>query len=329
MLTGVPALIIAAATAALPFTPPAGWVQMPSSAFNTQISDVWKGPQLAGGKHATFSIVTVPFVGSVSALAGMAKNGKHTGPVQIVSNTPVTVCGVAGRTIVARMGSGAKSTTMQQEVLSKNARGYMLIYTRPSSAAADTRIAALMKQFCPAQDGGIPSLTPPNGWHVDVSRLSMQSMGMWMGTHPGEVMMLMKTTQPLPLSKLAGDLHAGASSAEAKKYVTLVSQRQTQLCGNPAIDVTMQMKVPSFPMVMQQVVTQAKGTTYLLNYMHPASVASDPAAQASLQTLCASGSPQPAPSSTPSPLPSSLPSASPSPTATPLSTIRSAAPIRA
>lgn len=323
MLTGVPALIIAAATAALPFTPPAGWVQLPSSAFSTQVSDVWKGPQLAGGKHATFSVVTMPFPGSMSALSNVSKRGKH-GPVQVLSNIPATVCGTQGRTIVMRTGSGAAATTMQQELFSKNGRGYMLMYTRPVGSAADSRITTLMKQFCPSQDGSVPSMSPPKGWNLDLSRLAMDSMGVWMGTHPGEMMMLFRTTQSIPISKLAGDLNILSKSPASKKYISLVSQRQTQLCGNPAILVTTHMNVPAFPMVMEQVVTQAKGMTYLLNYMHPSSVKNDKAAQASLQTLCASGSPQPAPSATQAPLPSSPPSASPnpspspSPTATPL-----------
>jgi hypothetical protein len=328
MLTGVQALVIAAATASLPFTPPQGWVQMPSAAVSTQATNAWKGPVLTGGKRASFSTITMPFPGSVDALAAAMKAHRHTGPVTVISDAPVKVCGVSGRMLTLKFGTGTTAQTIQQELLAKNGRGYMLIYMRPTSTAVDPHIVSVMKQFCPSGTASIRQLTPPKGWTAGGEDMHM--IGMWMGTKPGEMIMLMRGSALQPLSKVAGQMQTGMSSPDARKYMKLVGERQFQLCGNPAMQVSLQMNMPSFPMAMEQVLTQADGVTYILGYMHPASVAADPAAQSALQTLCATGAPRPISSATPEPLPSSsalpqTPSPSPTPaaTATPPSASRS------
>lgn len=318
MLSGVSALVLAVATAALPFTAPPGWVQLPASAVHTEVGNVWQSPPLKSGKHATFSTLTMPFPGSVDALSTVLKAHRHAGPVQVVTNVPVTLCGVSGRAITLKTGSGANAVVIQQELIAKDGRGYMAVYGRPATAPADPHVLAVMKQLCPGAGGTIPKLTPPHGWTAN-ENVSMQMIGMWMGTHPGEMMMLMRTDAAVPLAKIAGELH-GNMNTGASKYLQVVSQKTLRLCGNPALDVAMQLNIPNFPMAMEQIATQAGGKTYMLSYLHPTSVAADPAAQASLQSLCASGAPQPNPSASPAPLPSSspMPSSTPSATATPV-----------
>jgi hypothetical protein len=305
----------------LPFTPPQGWVEMPRAAVSTQVANSWQSPVLPGGKHATFSTITMPFPGSVDALSTAMKSHQHSGPVQVISNTPVRVCGVPGRMIALKTGTGAHAMLIQQELLAKNGRGYMAVYIRPAGTAADAGIATAMKQFCPSGNADLPQLKAPPRWTVQAEK-DMHMLGMWMGTHPGEMMMLMRSTDMQPLSSYVNEFQTGMKSPEASKYVKTLTTRRMQLCGAPALSVAMDLNVPSFPMHMEGVVTQSKGVTYMLTYTRPASEAADPAVQTSLQSLCASGLPQPSPSATPAPLPSSSPlpslSPSPAPTVTPI-----------
>lgn len=316
MGTGVHAVVLAAASAALPFTPPAGFVQLPATAVNVQVTNVWSSPPKAGKPASAFSTMTVPFAAFGAAVSSAMKPHTQHGPVRVLSNVPVHVCGVSARLVTMQTGTGAAAQTIQQEMLEKNGHGYMLVYTRPSGAPADKHIGATMTAFCPTAQNAIPSLTPPPGWIV---RPTMQTLGMWMGTQPGEIMTLMRVSQEIPLAKLAANLQfPGKAAGTMKKFMQIVSEKNSQLCGNPAAFVTIKFKMPEFPMTMEQVVTQAHGVSYLLNYMHPASVTPSPATEESLHSLCA------APSTTPATAPTVAPSASPTPTPGPVGTPRPA-----
>jgi hypothetical protein len=312
MIPGVHALVLAAATAALPFTPPAGWAQLPQSAVSVRAS-TWTGPKTAHATPANFSVVVFPFPGTLDLLVSKPPaDVTGSGLLKQVSSVPVKLCGVPGRIVTTRTTANGASSLVQREVTVKGGYAYMLAYTRSSNTAADPRIPAVMRAFCPSGTAQLPQPAMPAGWAKSGSDLQMT--GMWMGTRPGEVMMLMRGTQAPSLDQLFTNAKEQSVKAPSgKNVVTINPSKSVTMCGYPGMLVDMNVNIQPMPMAIHMALTQGNGLSYVLMYTQMGGNAPDPAAVAALQTLCVNGA-----STAPSASPSA--SASPSPTPSPSST---------
>lgn len=301
MLTGVQTLVLAVA-ATLPFTPPAGWVQLPQSAVGVRVSNVWQGPKTASGAKSTFSAVAFPFPATLDVLASSQSNAAAASKVlKPISTSALTLCGTPARSVVTRVSAGAASGIMQRIVTVKNGYAYMLMYSRPGGTSADPAVLQAMRGFCPSGTASMPPITMPAGWTKSSGDLQMT--GMWMGTRPGEMMMLMRGTQMGSLTQLFSAAKSGAVQGKsAKDPVHITTEKTVSMCGNPGMLVGMSVDAGPMPVTIHSALTQADGTAYVLTYTELGKTPADPAAMTALQSLCAAGaspSPSPAPSATP------------------------------
>ncbi|HEV3154008.1 MAG TPA: hypothetical protein VGZ02_09415 [Candidatus Baltobacteraceae bacterium] len=295
----------------LPFTPPAAWTQLPLSATSAQVKNVWQR-NLAGGKHASFGEIIAPLPINPSSTATSIKNALKNGSVSsTVSAKSISLCGVPAQLITVTTASGSERTTLEQQVVTKGGYTYMLTYTRPTGTPADPAIVRIMHTFCPGEPKTLAALPVPASWK-SVAGSGFESMGTWLGTAPMQTMVLLKGPQMPSLSDTLNSMEPKNQNAQSAKLVQIVSRQETALCGRPAMFITMRVNVPSLPMEMQEVITQANGTSYALLYSRPLSEPPDAAAVASLHTLCAMGVPAP-PAASPSAMPSSSPAPLPSP----------------
>lgn len=266
-------LILAAATTTLPLTPPAGWTRVPAPAVKAQIYNGWYSPPLANGKRAAFATALFPWPGSAQLLS---RNG-----------TPITVCGQPARLVEYRTGSGSDASIVQQVVIAKGGYASTLLYTRPANTSADPNVIRAMRTVCATGTPSLPALQLPKGWTRKSPPSAMESLGRWVGKEPGEVMTLSRTGADVSIAKLADQLHDSVKASSAKQYVKAFKQQPATFCGKPGLIITMDMGVPSLPMVIEQAVTQSGGVSYMLGYVRPASDPNSAAAEASLRTLCA------------------------------------------
>jgi hypothetical protein len=103
-------------------------------------------------------------------------------------------------------------------------------------------------------------------------------------------------------------LLAQNSQSDVKSMVDLSAPQTGTLCGNQAVFLSMTLHFGQTTMLMHEAITQNANKVYGLTYGHLNSMPDDPAAVASLKTLCANGvMPSPSPSPAASPEPSSTP----------------------
>ena len=296
MISGVTTVILAAATAALPFTPPAGWVQLPQTAVGVHVSNVWKGAKLPHGGQPSFSAVAFPFPGTVDLLgSSSSKAARRTQFVTVVSTASLDLCGVPARMVVERVHAAGVNSVLEQEVAVKNGYGYMLMYTRPSGAPPDARVTQVMHEFCPSGTGTIAALQLPSGWTK--SAADLQTVGVWMGTRPGQIMMLMRGSQMSSLDEVFNSVQSQSTTSKSgKSLVKVTLHKVVTMCGFPGLRADMSITAGPAPAAMHMAVTQGDGASYVLTYMQMGTASTDPAAIAALQTLCAAS---PAPAATP------------------------------
>ncbi len=290
MISGVQAVVLAV-VAALPFTPPAGWVQLPQSAVAGQVTNVWKGPALSGGGRATFSAVAFPFPGTVEMLTSPMSTlhgSADTGAAKTISNTAIKLCGSPARMVNVRIGSGSKGAMLEQEVAVKNGHAYMLVYTRPLQHAADPAIASVMHAFCPSGTASVQTLSPPHGWTKTSD--AMQIEGMWMGTQPGQILLLMRGSPAGSLESLLGSAQQQTMKNTRRKMpLKIVQQKRMTMCGYQGLISELRITAGPMPVTVHLAVTQGSGNAYALVYTQLGTAAADKNAVASLQTLCATG----------------------------------------
>jgi hypothetical protein len=305
MMTGVLAAVLAAVTA-LPFTPPAGWVQLPQSMTNARVTNVWHGPKVARGSAQSFSAAVFPFPGTAQMLAsGGAKAANSTSLIKTISNTGVTLCGTPARMVTSRVSAGSASAILEQEIAVKSGYAYMLVYTRPNGTAESAQIRSVMRAFCPSGTGSMPAMQLPAGWTK--SNTELQVAGVWMGTQAGQVLTLMRGTQMGSLDELMSAARLQSiSEKQGNMSLKITAQNPVTMCGYPGRLVDMQVNTPMMPMQMHLALTQGNGSSYVLMYMQMGTAPTDAAAITALHSLCATGA-SPSPSASPSPEPSASP----------------------
>jgi len=273
-------LTLSAVTTALPFTLPPGWSPVPSQRVRAQMNEGWQSPPLANGKRAVFATAIFPWAGSLQMLSSRGE--------------PMTVCGDPARLLVYHTGTGKGASIARQVIVAKGGYASTLLYTRPAGTSTDPNIVRMMGTFCPTGTAYLPVMQMPNGWTKNSMPFAVESLGMWVGRQPGEVMTLGRTSANVPLERLADQLRASVTSSSSKQYLKSFTQQPTTLCGHPGLIVTMNVGIPTLPMVIEQAVTQSDGVSYVLGYVRPAGGAGDDAAEASLRSLCATtASPRP------------------------------------
>lgn len=264
----------------LPFTPPAGWTELPARAMATQITNTWQRAASRGMPPSTFTEMVAPFAFPASASAGQR----------------ASFCGFPGRVVMNTRTTPAGRTVTIMASVTRNGYNYFMVYVRPAQLPADQAIMSVVHGFCPPTNGHIATLDAPHGWQASGS---ITSLGAWMGNGPMQMMNLSSGPHMVNLADVARDTGANGSQA-----ISLTSKPGT-LCGLPAFFVTLAPNVPAMPVTIEQAITQNESASYMLTYMHPANAPADPAAEASLRSLCAKPVAAPTPlSATPSPAPS-------------------------
>jgi len=264
---------------------------------------------------------------------GENKSSATSGVVKTLSAAKLQLCGTPAYMMTRKVNAGHASAILQQEIAVKSGYAYILLYTRPAATGANTQISAMMRAFCPSGSETIPAMKLPAGWTKSSTELEV--VGAWMGTRPGQIITLMRGSQMSSLDKLLSTarLRSG-NGGSGKSLFKITSQRTVSMCGYPGMTVDMSVNATQVPTDMHFALTQGNGASYVLMYMQMGTAPTDPAAMASLRTLCvtrtspaATASPMPTPSPTPTPTPtptpsttsSAVPGASPAPSASPAS----------
>jgi hypothetical protein len=293
--------------AALPFTPPAKWQAMPAAIIPTTPIAWVEG-------HSFFGITKVSSGLPAGQLTQMLKMGAAALGTVLQTNSP-SVCGEPAARVVVR---GKTSQILTEQAQTLEGATYVSLYVRPASTVADPAIVAVMANSCVSK--AIDRITPPSGWRA----YHAQIIGLWLGPTLAQTLTAISTDPQSDAQSLAQE---AATTTLKVPIVTIVSHKAGSLCGHPAFFWTARTKPPngSGEVEIQLASTQSSSVAYVLVYAHPAATPADPAASASLMTLCAAPdaarpattSPAAAPLTSPVPaVPagSAIPTAVPSPT---------------
>jgi hypothetical protein len=270
-------------TAPLPFTPPTGWQTLPSAFLPTQV--------------LTWSSGTSAFnIGQLSAALPIAQAAEalkiSAGALgTVLSSSSPAVCGQPSEQIVIQMKNNGPILTEQEQVI--DGMTYISTYSRAAGTSADPAITAIMASYCGSSS--LAHITPPSGWQTNNIRI----LGVWLRNISENITVLSMDPRP-DAAQLA---HDALTTTVKTPDVTILSSKAGTLCGNPALFVTSNAKLPTGGELQIEVVTtQSSSAAYILVYSHPPTTPADPAATASLMTLCAgppTATPPAAPSATP------------------------------
>jgi hypothetical protein len=195
----------------------------------------------------------------------------------VASETSDPVCGQPASQLVIDMKSAPQ--VMTEQVQAADGVTYIIAYSHPKSEAPNPAIATTMSGFCGQKS--IAGLTPPTDWTV----LDAQLLGIWVGSTPSEQVTLISSKPQSDAEKLARN---AAQTAFKGAGVSIVSNTSGLLCGLPARFFSAKVTPNGLPeSLVTMETTQSPTKAYVLLYAHPATVADDPDALASLKTLCA------------------------------------------
>jgi hypothetical protein len=257
---------------ALPFQPPANWQALPTAFIPHPIVSWQKG-------LSSFTLMSTAFAIPPEKLEPLIKGqAAFIGSVASEASTPV--CGLPAAQLVINM-TGA-SQTMTEQVLSTDGVTYIFAYARPTDTPADASIATTMSGFC--GEKSVASLAPPTDW----TSSNAQLLGLWIGATPTEQVTLMSSTPQTDAQQLARDV---ARTAFKGAQLAIVSNTTGLLCGLPARFFSAKVTPNGLPpSLVTMETTQSPTKAYILIYAHPTTSSDDPAALASLKTLCANPS---------------------------------------
>jgi hypothetical protein len=254
----------------LPFTPPAGWQPVPSAMIPDLLLSWLSG-------SSSFGVTRVSFPIADSQLTQALKAGSSALGTEISSSSD-PVCGAPSARAVIKVEDS--SEILSEQMQSLDGATYVSVYRHPASVKADHAIEAFMGSFCGSKSLERKAL--PAGWHS----LNAKLLGIWFSPKgPGEsVAALSRDPQP--------DLKSWATFAVNTTVnpaaITIHSDKTGTLCGNPAYFFNATAKPHGAPEAdIQMAATQSSSSSFMLLYSHPATSAADPAAVASLSTLCA------------------------------------------
>jgi hypothetical protein len=294
------------------YVPPSGFTMAPADSVPAA-KLVWKpvSVQLGTGKFVqNFTALAKPFSGTVQMAANGARTIYSSGMLgRTASDVASAVCGAPARTFTLDVPAGTLRASIVQQLLVKDGTLFVFTYTREAGTPQDATIVKWMQSFCPPQNGDLTKVSPPNGW-ATMPGAEFVPMATWLGT-PGSVIQLVQGPAGPSLTdaaKAMTSLLAQNSQSNVKSVFDVGTPQTGTLCGNQAVFLSMTLHLGQVTMLMHEAITQNANKAYGLTYGHLSSMPDDPAAVASLKTLCANGvMPSPSPSPSASPEPSSTP----------------------
>jgi hypothetical protein len=257
--------------AALPFTPPAGWQPLPATMLPDLALSWVKGTE-------SFGVTRINFPIDGGQLAQALKAGSQTVGT-VVSSDSTAICAAPAAKVVIKIEDSKELLTEQMQSI--DGATYVLVYRHPEAGQPEHAIDAFMGGFCGSRSFG--ATTPPAGWRS----LDAKVLGIWFSPRgPTESITAISRTPQ-------GDVESWASFAlnttANASAVTILSKKTGTLCGNSAFFFSATATPHGAPAVEIQVAaTQATSASYMLLYSRPKTSVADPAAVASLSTLCIS-----------------------------------------
>lgn len=286
---GTPAPTPSPAASPLPFKPPTGWVNMLGAVPMPAFRGVWSGPK-SGSTTSNVSIVSQVFPGTVEHLSNQTKLvGAGMLESKMTAQSSGTICGFPARFITVSKPMGVDTLAMDQAMYVANGTAYMMNYTHSATQPPDSQIQQLLASLCPAQiESG--KITFPAGWSANKTQ-GTRLAGMWANpSSPGQMVNLMTTSFTGTLDRLTkATATNGIPGGAASKVLKILSQRNGSLCGLPARFLSAKMNLGMISMRLEQAATIYKGNAYVLTYGRAGAQTANPAALASLKTLCPRG----------------------------------------
>lgn len=163
-------------------------------------------------------------------------------------------------------------------------------------------VALALARAVPAHAAAAQVFTPPRGWNAisgDALMSGLRSvlqaplpftadrfemLGMWAGAEPMQMLTLTRGKAVASPESVAESFPSRDASQGQVRYH--VATQPYSFCGSPGTLVSVEFGgFMGFTMAYDLAVTQARGVSYMLSYIHMAG-ASDPAAERSLRSLC-------------------------------------------
>jgi hypothetical protein len=283
---GTPSPTPTPAASPLPFKPPSGWVNMLGEVPMPAFHGVWSGPK-SGSTTSNVSILTEPFPGTVERLSNQTKLvGAGMLQSKMTAQSSGTICGFPARFMTVSKPMGVETLAMDQSMYIANGTAFMMTYTHGAAQPPDPQIQQLLASLCPDQiESG--KITLPAGWSANKAS-GMRLAGMWMNpSSVGQMVNLITTPFAGSLDRLTTvTMTNGVPGGAASKVFKMLSHRNGSLCGLPARFLSAQMNLGIMPMRLDQAATIYKGNAYIVTYGRMNGQAANPAALASMKTLC-------------------------------------------
>ena len=203
------------------------------------------------------------------------------------------VCGQDASTVSGGGAFGKQQLAMTQQFMISNGVLYTLSYTRTPNLPDDKAAQTWMHSFCPGGLAALDAVAAPVGWRSKAPLTSpTQRLGTWRSASASIVMLV---EAPIAESlETTGNRAYQFFGGSDSSVLTISSKRETTLCGNEALFLAGSLDLTFMRANMVMALTQNQQHRYIALYAHPSTEADDPAALASLQTLCADGTPLPA-----------------------------------
>lgn len=254
----------------LPFKPPAGWQPVPSAMIPDLLLSWVNG-------SSSFGVIRISFPIADSQMTQALKAGSSALGTEISSSSD-PVCGAPAARAVIKVEDSSEILTEQMQSL--DGATYVSAYRHPASVQADHAIDAFMGNFCGSKSLERKAL--PAGWNS----LNGKLLGIWFSPKGPSESIAALSRDPQPDVKSWATF--AVNTTVNPSGITIHSNKTGTLCGNPAYFFSATAKPHGAPEAdVQMVATQSSSSSFMLLYSHPATSAADPAAVASLSTLCA------------------------------------------
>jgi hypothetical protein len=242
-------------------------------------------PALWTNNGASFGVTRLrPTAPAATLRQALAQAAASLGTV--TATTTTSICGAPAA--VAEIAPDA-TTKMTEQIQTIDDATYGLVYDRQAALPPDPQIVALMASFCGAKS--LEHMTLPDGWHTR----TVNTLGVWVS--PRQQMISALTISPPPTA--AEMLQTTVGSSAKTPALVLESLTSGTLCGSPAQFLSARVTLLGRAPASVRVEVVSNGTlAYGMTFSFPVDAEPDPAALASLKTLCAPTA-APAPAKTP------------------------------
>jgi hypothetical protein len=226
---------------------------------------------------SSFGVIRISFPIADSQLTQALKAGSNALGTEIDSSSDPVCQAPAARADIKVEDS---SEILTEQMQSLDGATYVSAYRHPASVKADHAIDEFMANFCGSKS--LERKPLPAGWHS----LNAKLLGVWFSPKgPSESIAALSRD---PQADLKSWATFAVNTTVNPAGITIHSSKTGTLCSNPAYFFDATAKPHGVPAAdIQMVATQSSSSSFMLLYSHPATGAADPAAVASLSTLCA------------------------------------------